>query len=75
LDDRGELSTEYVGFTIRCETHDLGGVIRRKAEMDTGLFPHEPQGVWIRERLDGFDPRAVAPRERRAGSLADAIYD
>src|SRR5215472_18219773 len=61
LDNRREFPTEYVGIAVGCETHDLGGIVGRKAEMNARLLPQEPQGVWIRERLDGLNPRAIAP--------------
>ena len=65
-DDRRELSPIYVGIAVGCEAHDLGGIVGRKAEMNARLLPHEPERVRIRERLDGFDPRAA--RRARASS-------
>ena len=75
LNDRRQLLPIDVGIAVGGEAHDLGGVVHREAEINARLLPQKSQGVRIRERFDGFDPRTLAPRECRAGRLADAVND
>jgi hypothetical protein len=45
LNDRRQLAPIHIGIAVSCESHDLGGIVGREAEMNAGMLPNKSQGV------------------------------